>query len=100
MDEKKILSLASSKEQILITNLLNNYDGRKSKAITNIYSLYDLAFAKLKNLKIIYSDNLENNHKEIFSYIILKEKCINFNKKKYKKIFDDKEIGCILILVD
>ena len=100
VDEKKLLSLASSKEQILITNLLDNYDGRKSKAITNIYPLYDLAFAKLKNLKITYSDNLEKNNKEFFSYIVLKEKCINFNKQKYKKIFFDKEIGCILILVD
>ncbi len=99
VDQNKLFSL-SSREKVLVTNFLNNYDEKKGKVLTNIYPLYDLAFAKLKNQKIIYSDNIENKNKEFFSFIVVKEKCIKFNKQKYKKIFFDKEIGCILTLVD
>ena len=59
----------------------------KGKALTNIYSLYDLAFAGLSNLKIIYSDNLENNYKELFSYIIIKKNAQILIKKSIKKYF-------------
>jgi len=99
VDQKKLLFL-EPKEKVLVSNFIKNYDENEGKVLTNIYSLNDLAFAKLKDLKIVYSERLIYNKNKNFSFIVAKGECTNFEKYNFNKIYFDKNIGCILFLGD